>query len=177
MVSVQWTSPTWQGFLYLQNSSRTWLQIISITPEGKLKALDFVYQLNYCYFVLPDSFTLFLGSCSVTKWLLSKITKVFLIWNRLGAQCLTYLGFFPPPGREPGLKVTLLVNPKDCPETSLLLLRPVLWAILRYSPLYLSGEVHGNWRARPPSSLPLVSNIVFIFWATREAPIKSPPNM
>ena len=128
-------------------------------PWRETKGPWLCLQLHYCYFVLPDSFTLFLGSCSVTKWLSSKITKVFLIWNRLGAQCLTYLAFFPSPGGEPRLEITLLVNLKDSPGTSLLLLRPVLRALLRYSPLYLSGEVRGNWRVRPRSSLPLVSNI------------------
>lgn len=48
----------------------------------------------------------------------------------------------PPPGGEPRLEVTLLVNPKDSPETNLLPCRPVLWVLIRYSPVYLSDEVH-----------------------------------
>ena len=51
---------TCQGFYCLQNSSRTWLRIMSTALEEELKALGFVFGINYYYFILLGCFPLFL---------------------------------------------------------------------------------------------------------------------
>ena len=58
---MQLTSSTWWVFQYLQNHSRKWLRIllISMTLEEELKGPYFVLWLNYCYFILLDSFVSF----------------------------------------------------------------------------------------------------------------------
>ena len=60
MGGTQLTFPTWWGFSISKTAPRTWLRILSIALEEEIKVLDFVYCLNYYYFVLLDCFPLFL---------------------------------------------------------------------------------------------------------------------
>ena len=71
--SILWFQPLWGprasgqqavifstccGFDCLQNSSRTWLRIMSTALEEELKSLGFVFGLNCYYFILLGCFPL-----------------------------------------------------------------------------------------------------------------------